>query len=318
MRFKSHYKNQVKMKVYSSFSNTVNFQRSRVQTSSIYKRYALLFDSVIFNRSGCPIKHGDISSFYDYLSVVANDYMHNNDALKLSKNKNFQKLFVDLWDVVDNPEKINLEASSYVSEFDSEKIASFSWGQNLIDEKMGIMNHYKEYKAAAIVGADIRSDLGFNFLLKDRYKDQFYMNFAPIVAESIHSMHAVLNVDQLFSTDLIIPKFEDLSWDQILELRTDKNIQAFRQKFFSSINGIDHHIDEVISTELTAGLWDLAMQIKPDIGRSYFEAVTSNLPLPTMVNPFGLYYGAKSVIQNYRNQKDYSWIYFVQSMKEKR
>ncbi|HEY9134647.1 MAG TPA: hypothetical protein VIM85_02515 [Pseudomonadales bacterium] len=302
------------MKVYSSFSNSMNFRRSKISTSSMYKRYALLFDQVIFNRHGCPIGKGDLfSNLHEYVSTLASEEEELSEKLKLSRNKKFQELFIDLWDVVDDPEKTHAEARDYVSEFQADEISNFSWGRSLIDEEMGIHNHHKEYKAAAIVGGDISSDLGFNFLLKNRYND-FHINFAPVVAQSVSSSQKGPDVGELFSTDLVIPKFEELSWDQILELREDKNVHAFRRKLFS-LEDQEAPLDEALSSELESALWDLASQIKPDIGKSGLEAVLSNLPLPTILNPFGLYYGAKSVYQNYKNAKTHSWVYFVQSMR---
>lgn len=294
----------------------MNFRRSKISVSSMYKRYALLFDQVIFNRHGCPIGKGDLfSNLHEYVSTLASEKLELNEKLKLSRNKKFQRLFIDLWDVVDDPEKTQAEARDYVSDFQNDEISNFSWGRNLIDEEIGIHNHQKEYKAAAIVGGDISSDLGFNFLLKNRYCD-FYINFAPVVAQSVSSSQQGPDVGDLFSTDLVIPKFEELSWDQILELREDKNIKAFRRKLFS-LEDREELLDETLSSELESALWDLASQVKPNIGKSSLEAVLSNLPLPTIINPFGLYYGAKSVYQNHKNKKAYSWVYFVQSMRDK-
>ncbi|MDC9623386.1 hypothetical protein PSI22_17505 [Xenorhabdus sp. XENO-7] len=305
------------MEVYSSFSNSLNFRRSNILISSMYKRYALLFDRIIFNRYGCPIGKGkSFNNLHEYTSFLSREDVDIKERLKLSKNEKFKDLFVDLWDVVEDPEKTHREAQDYVSEFDSNEISKFSWGRNLIDKEMGIHNHDKEYKAAAIVGGDIISDLSFNFLLKNRYKN-FHINFAPVVAQAVDSAQQTTDIENLFTTDLVIPKFEELSWNQVLELRKDKNIHAFRRKIFA-INNREESIDKTLDSDLQLALWDLAMQIKPNIGKSIFEAVVSNLPLPTVLNPFGLYYGVKSIIQDYKNQENHSWTYFIQKMKIER
>jgi len=302
------------MKVYSSFPNILNLRRSNICVPSMYKRYAILFDQIVFNRYGCPIGERDLfSNLHEYVSALSSDEMILKEKLKLSRNKKFKDLFIDLWDVVENPEKINSEARSYVSDFDNDEISKFSWGRILIDEEMGIYNHNKEYKAAGIIGSDISSDLGFNFLLKNRFKS-FHINFAPVVAQAVNFSQQGPRIDEVFTTKLIVPKFEELSWDQILELREDKNIKAFRRKFFS-IETNKESIDKTLYSDLESTLWALAMQIKPNIRKSSFEAVVSNLPLPTILNPFGLYYGVKSVIQHAKNKKSHSWVYFVQSMK---
>ena len=109
------------MEVYSSFSNVINFKRSNIPIQGIYKRYAILFDKIIFNRYGCPIGDHDLfTSLPEYISTFASDEEDFKQKLNLSKNKKFQDLFIDLWDLSENPEKLNYEASEYVSEHQSE------------------------------------------------------------------------------------------------------------------------------------------------------------------------------------------------------
>ena len=112
-----------------------------------------------------------------------------------------------------------------------------------------------------------------------------------------------------------MPNFEELSWDQILELREDKYIKEFRQKIFSC-NGQCGSIDEIIASDLNHSLWQLAEQCKPNMKKTIIEVVLSNLPSPTFLNPFGLYFGAKSIQSTNQNKDNHSWIYFVQSMKK--
>ena len=62
------------MDVYSSFSNVINFKRSNISIPGIYKRYAILFDKIIFNRYGCPIgNHNLFASLTEYTSTFASD-----------------------------------------------------------------------------------------------------------------------------------------------------------------------------------------------------------------------------------------------------
>lgn len=303
------------MQVYSSFSNVMNFERSKIPIPSIYKRYALMYDQIIFNRYGCPIGKNDFfKTLPDYTSTLASDESDLKNKLTLGKNKKFRDLFIDMWDLVEDPEKTHQEARNYVSDFDQSEVSKFSWGRNLIDEQMGIHNHHKEYKAAAIVGGDISSDLGFNFLLNEKLK-AFKINLAPVVSDALKTAHESPDIKTLFTTDLVIPNFEELSWDQILELREDKYIKEFRDKILSC-NGEGGSIDEIIAKDLNNSLWQLADQCKPNMKKTILEVLLSNLPSPTIVNPFGLYYGAKSIQKTNVNQNTNSWVYFVQSMKK--
>ncbi len=304
------------MKVYSSFSNTMNFKRSGVSMPSVYKRYALMYDHIVFNRYGCPIGKKDLfPTFHDYISAIAREKSSLNDGLILGKNKKFQNLFVDMWDLVDDPEEFHSLASEYVSAFDTNEISKFSWGRNLIDEEMGIYNHDKEYKAAAIVSSDITSDIGFNLLLKDKF-DSFTINFAPVIGEVLRTSLETMDVNTLFSTELIIPNFEEMTWDEILELREDKYIKQFRNKVYSYGTNTAN-LDEVLNKDLDSALWDIANQCKPNLGKSIFEAVVSNLPSPTIVNPFGLYYSARDISNTHKSNEENSWVYFIQNIKSR-
>jgi hypothetical protein len=197
---------------------------------------------------------------------------------------------------------------------DGNKISTFSWGRNLIDREMGIENHHKEYKAAAVVSGDILSDLSYNFYLAAMF-NEFSINLAPVIGDALASSLHTSNLSDLFASDLIIPQFEDLTWDQILELRSDKHIREFRRKVFACSDG-SQPIDMVLSNELEKDLWSLANDCKPNLGATVIEGFLSNLPLPTPINPFGWYYAAKSIARDYRRGKEKGWVYFVQSMKK--
>ncbi|MCA3903773.1 hypothetical protein JKP31_21100 [Vibrio vulnificus] len=300
------------MKVYSSFPNKMNFIRSGVDVDSVLKRYALLYEHVIFNRHGCPI--GDV--FPDLASFIACSFSNQNDitlGLKLGKNKRFKEIFIDMWDMFEDIEKLHSESRSYISEDISQRISKFSWFRNAVDREMGLHNHHKEYKAAGIVGGDISSDIAFNLMLADRV-DDFNMSLAPVIGETFKSAHNIDNELNLFSTNLVLPDFESLTWDQVLELRQDKYIKSFRDKVFSNV-GTGVHPDEKLHNDLEADLWYLAEQCKPSIGKRLIEIFLSNVALPSPINPFSYFYGAKSLVQDAANM-DKSWVFVIQNMRK--
>ncbi|EKA7356915.1 hypothetical protein OL322_004495 [Vibrio vulnificus] len=302
------------MKVYSSFPNKMNFARSSIDIDSIYKRYALLYDQVIFNRYGCPI--GDRDELPDVPSFIACTVAHRGDrdkGLQLGRNREFKDLFVDMWDFFEDPQEIHDQSKNYISSDIAHQVSDFSWYQNAFDQEMGIYNHHREYKAAAIVGADISSDIAFNLMLSDKLPD-FNMSLAPVIGQAFTSSHNIDNELNLFTTELIIPDFETLTWDQILELRQDKYIKSFRNKVFNNV-GTGVHPDESLHKSLEKDLWYLAEQAKPSIEGRLIEMCLSNLPLPSAVNPFSYFYGAKSLAQGAANVEK-SWVYVVQHMRK--
>ena len=302
------------MQVYSSFPNVLNFGRSKVDIETVYKRYALLYDRVIFNRHGCPIGKDDL--FPDLSSYIANAIVSKHDkelGRILAKNNQFKDLFIDMWDVFEKPETLNQRAFEYLEPDTSNDISKFSWHRNVLDEEMGLHNHHRENKAVQIVNGDVSSDLAFNLMMADKI-DDFNMSLAPVIGDAIKTGCATGSELDLFTTDIILPDFESLTWDQILELRQDKYIKIFRGKVFSSL-GSGLHIDEVLNQNLDHDLWYLAEQCKPHIGKRVVEIILSNIPLPTPVNPFSYYYGGKAFAQDNKN-KDKAWVFVIQNMRK--
>ena len=292
----------------------MNFGRSKVDIETVYKRYALLYDRVIFNRFGCPIGKRDF--FPDLSSYIANAIASKHDkdlGGKLAKNNQFKDLFIDMWDVFETPETLNQRALEYLDPDLLNDISKFSWHRNVLDEEMGLYNHHRENKAARIVNGDISSDLAFNMLMADKISD-FNMSLAPVIGDAMKTGCTTGNELDLFTTDLILPDFESLSWEQILELRQDKYIKSFRKKVFSSL-GTDLHIDVALNKSLENDLWHLAEQCKPNIGKRIIEIILSNIPLPSPANPFSCYYGGKALVQDNKN-KDKSWVFVIQNMRK--
>jgi len=294
----------------------LNFERSQIDIETIYKRYALLYDRVIFNRHGCPIGKGDLfSNLPSYIACTAANRQDRKEGLSLARNNQFKDIFIDMWDLFENPETMHQRASDYLDPKIVNKISKFSWLRNELDEKMGLHNHHKEYKAASIVDSDISSDLAFNLMLADKI-DDFNISLPPVIGEAIKSVNKVNEELNLFTTDLLFPDFESLSWDQILELRQDKYIASFRKKVFSSI-GQGLHVDKTLHESLDKDLWYLAEQCKPNIGSRLIELVLSNIPLSIPINPVSCFFGGKALIQDIKN-KEKSWVFVIQSMRKLR
>ena len=307
------------MKVYSSFSNVINFERSCVDISSMYKRYAIMYDHVVFNRHGCPIGRGIFENLSQYVATLAIEPEKRSigdfqKIMDLGNNPKFKELFIDLWELVDDPEKADKEARLCLKESQLNEIHDYAWKRNIIDKSMGIDNHHTEYKAAGIVAGDLCSELYYNFYLKSKIQD-FNINFSPVVGALVEQVHNENNINDLFTSELVIPNFSELSWDQVLELRSDKYIKDFRKKVFECAS-IGECIDTTIAKELSSSLWDLADYCKPNTKKSMFEFVLSNIPMPTVLNPFSLYFGARDLKNENKAAANNSWVYFVQNFKQ--
>ncbi|WP_163836994.1 hypothetical protein [Spartinivicinus ruber] len=275
----------------------------------------MLFDNIIFNKYGCPIgnsKIDDFQSIPEFAALLCQGRKDVSERNKLSKNKKFQSLFIDMADVVEDYEKTLETAGSYVVKTHDEAISKAAVDIAKDDSAIGIHNHRQEYKSIAICAGDIRSDLAFNHILKSRLED-FYINLPPVVVYSISLNDSFQSyIESLFETEILIPNFSELTWDQILELREDRNIKNFRDKFFS-LDRIDTSIDNTLRDELNKSLWDIAKSCKSSIFKVTLMSVLSNIPLPIPFNPFGIYSAGRDISKQVKINN--SWCYFIDSAK---
>ncbi len=304
------------MNVISSMSSLFNFERENISRIGLMKRYVLLFDSVIFNRHGAPIGHGDIcETLGEYVSMLVSQGDTPNDREQLGKNKRFSEIFTDCWDVVDNPEGFETQKFRVLDETTQKRIGEFCF--NEVRRLNGLPSDSFQFDIDDVkeLSGDITSDIGLNLLALSEGVD-IVPSYSPIISRALNN-EAHNNggkTYELFQSDLVIPDFESFSWDEILELRNDKYIHSFRSVVHSLLQK-ESDIDKALIEKVQADLWSLAADVQPNVRQTYLEAIGSNLPSPIAVNPIGVAASLRDVYQAKQLESKYGHVYFVQKLR---
>ncbi|WP_417466181.1 hypothetical protein [Kordiimonas sp.] len=308
------------MFVASSVSSLWNYKREGISEESVLKRYALLYDTIIFNRHGCAIGDGgfpDIAkNVAEMVSLLICSKGSFEDRKALGRNKRFQDLFVDCWEVVDNPEQFEREKYSVVDRQLGERLGNFCHRE--IRTQNGLEETSQAYDiddVKELVG-DLYADLGLNALLQKEGLE-LVPSFSPIIGRALEHELTQSNFPchELFQEGLLLPDFDKFSWDELLELRTDRHIKSFREFVFGHALGAEKGLDKALMDQLQTDLWALAEDVRPNPSKTLLSGIVSNLPSPVGVNPFGLLAAGKDYYDQRNLDKKYGHVFFMQKLK---
>jgi len=118
----------------------------------------------------------------------------------------------------------------------------------------------------------------------------------------------------------LLPTIDDLSLDEIVELRQHEYFASFRQKTTVLVDavGTAGDIAHVIEEEERSDIKILQDMFRPRPLPTLLRAIIGNLPLPPpiYVNPVSAYDGVSGVVRNIKAARDLGWLYFVRDIKE--
>ncbi|WP_133255962.1 hypothetical protein [Rhodopseudomonas palustris] len=112
-------------------------------------------------------------------------------------------------------------------------------------------------------------------------------------------------------TDVEIPGFNGLSWDDVAELRQSDYLKAFRTKFFQLSNA---GRSSRIMDEYRDALERLADYCRPKVGRNVLLGVLGNIPLPIPINPISIGSSVQTVAKDLRMKSEFGWAFFVRDV----
>lgn len=107
--------------------------------------------------------------------------------------------------------------------------------------------------------------------------------------------------------ELAIPSAENMSWENVFELRKNKNIDSFRQ--WIETKG-DWSGDEIID-----GVWDAFAAIKPNVKGTILKGIASNIPLPIPVNPASMFFAAKDAQEVLKFRREHGAMIFFHDLR---
>lgn len=298
------------MDVISSIPSLFNFRREGISSDGLMKRYAILFDHIIFNRYGAPIGIFGIESLAEVVSMLISTGESLSERRSLGANKRFQNLFVDCWDVVRDAERFESMKYEVIPEETKDRIREFCFSEVRRQNGLPSNSYAFDIDDVKELSGDLYSDIGLNILAKAEGLD-IVPNYSPIIGRALESEIELSNGKcyELFSGGLLVPEFDCLSWDEILELREDRRVKSFRQVVYE-LMGSGVPLDDALQKRIQDDLWGLAADVRPNIRQSVLAGIGSNLPSPILVNPIGVGLALKEIWDARERERESIWTCF--------
>ena len=121
----------------------------------------------------------------------------------------------------------------------------------------------------------------------------------------------------------MLPSVEELSFDEVLELRRHEYFTSFRSKtaqiveHILSISNVAE-IKRVINEEELKDIKILEDLFRPRSGLKLLRALIGSLPIPIIpLNPVGVYEAIDTARKETKAAKEVGWLYFVSDFKER-
>ena len=306
------------MDVISSIPSLFNFQREGISGDGLMKRYAILFDHVIFNRYGAPIGDFGIESLAEVVALLISTGESIAKRRSLGANKRFQDIFVDCWDVVRDAERFESMKYKVIPEEAQKRISEFCFSEVRRQKGLPANSYAFDIDDVKELSGDLYSDIGLNILAKAEGLD-IVPSYSPIIGRALENEIVLANEQchELFSGGLLVPDFDCLSWDEILELRQDRSVKAFRKAVYE-LMGSGVPLDDALQKRVQDDLWRLAADVRPNVRQSVLAGIGSNLPSPTFVNPIGVGMALKEIWDARTRENEYGHVFFIQNIRQLR
>jgi len=111
----------------------------------------------------------------------------------------------------------------------------------------------------------------------------------------------------------LIPDFDRLSWDEIINLRSHRMHNKFRRWYVEQCTRLsDPPAQLAISQVINESLWQLAREVQPSVGSTLAKGFIGNLPLGVIpVNPVGIVTAIMDVNSQVALQERYGWLFWL-------
>lgn len=111
-------------------------------------------------------------------------------------------------------------------------------------------------------------------------------------------------------SDVEVPGFDRLSWDDVAELRQSDYLKGFRNKFFElSREGRSAQLMD----EYRGALERLADYCRPHIGRNAVLGILGNVP-GLLINPISVGTSVFAVVKDLELRSQFGWVFFVRDL----
>lgn len=282
------------------------------------KRYAILFDHIVFNRHGAPIGDFGINSLAELVSILISTSESLNKRRLLGTNKRFQSIFVDFWDVVRDAESFESMKYEVIPKDVQDRLSEFCYSEVRRTNDLPADSYAFDIDDVNGLSGDLYADIGLNILAIAEGLD-VVPNYSPIIGRALANEIAIADgqCHELFSGGLLVPDFDSFSWDEVLELREDRHVKSFRKAVYK-LMGSGAPLDATLQQGVQNDLWRLAADVRPNVRQSVLAGIGSNLPSPIIVNPIGVGLALKDILDNRERENKYGHVFFIQSMRRLR
>jgi hypothetical protein len=306
------------MDVISSIPSLYNFHREGISPDGLMKRYAILFDQIIFNRHGAPMGDFGIKSLAEVVSMLISTGESLYERRLLGGNKRFQSLFVDCWDVVRDAERFESMKYEVIPEVVQNRLSEFCFSEIRRTNDLPADSYAFDIDDVKELSGDLYADIGLNILAREEGLD-VVPNYSPIIGRALANEIAIADgqCHELFNGGLLVPDFDSFSWDEVLELREDRHVKSFRKAVYK-LMGSGAPLDTTLQQGVQNDLWRLAADVRPNVRQSVLAGIGSNLPSPIIVNPIGVGLALKDIKDSIERENKYGHVFFIQSIRQLR
>lgn len=202
---------------------------------------------------------------------------------------------------IDDSEADVVKLDDYPALFESAKGA-------LVTRGLDADKHYDDYKLALYTVTEI-------LYWQKHFSAQTFIghHFSDHTLHSYPNLHG--EVDEAREVKISTPSLFNLSWNDIVSLRSSPYLRAFREKY--SELSLAGRLQELFD-QYQHALEKLADEVRPTPARNTLIGVLSNLPTPTIVNPVGVGASIHAVSTDRRRARKYGWAFFVREARARR
>jgi hypothetical protein len=286
---------------------------SGYETSSFFKRAAIMCDHIFIDTQGLPADSTTMSKIQDdfiYMLVGGKE-----EAPSLAKSREFRRLILRPQDLGDEEAVIRELYPRGPREENEQRLAdaAFNTINDLTDEQLGMIGIRRsdDYKKQGALILELVTDLHRASRLK-RWLDEPVGLLTPLHQRVLAARLSEENrpaLPFLISAELEqvgAIDFAALSWREIMRLRRS----SFRDDFRDRLDGISRSGDINVSEALWQDLWRFAREAKPSALRTTISGIVGSAPLP-LATPLSVVASIAETQRAHELAHEFGWLFFI-------
>ena len=314
----------MKYGIFTPYTSILYSECYNEKTSNFLKKNAILFDHLVLVPQGLgPIGE----SGFNFTKM---DFLNGRTGEKIKYKSDLEKILLLIDDFVDNePERDEF----YNPTNDNESMWSGSQSDNYIEFVTDyVVKKYNKESLSQLTRDEYKElkwyvgTISYDFqVLSNATKkfDNFSAMFSEIHENAFRSTYK--NYDFTLDKGNVISEVEEISffdfgeftWDEIITLRKSEFIDDFRNKiqewtteYIHSTNKIE--FENKLEKYISDAKFDFIERRRPSLTKTSILGILGNIPLPIPVNPVSILSTVNDVRKDFKDKKDFDWLFFIQ------